>query len=130
MGRLPIAVIAAALAGCAPAATPTVADPGPKPADYKASLRVYITTNFFDPYSLRDVAISKPVAGKMYDQSGWVVCLRLNAKNRMGGYAGLSDTAYLIRNDLVVGADSNADVCLTQPHTPWPEIENRGTLQK
>jgi hypothetical protein len=59
----------------------------------------------------------------MYNQQGWLVCVRANAKNRMGGYAGQQSTAMLIYQGSVVDTDAGTDVCDTQDYGPFPEIE-------
>lgn len=118
--------LALALASCAPVPT----DPGPAPAEYKVTLRAWVAANFFDPHSLRDVSVSKPFPGTMYRQPGWVVCLRLNAKNRMGGYIGLNDSAYLFRDGGIVASDDHPAICAAIPHQPWPELESRGSTPK
>src|ERR1700722_10100337 len=116
------------LAGCA--TDPNRENPGPPPSNYKQIVKSYIQQNFFDPYSLRDVAINAPVEGQIWFVHGWLVCLQVNAKNRMGGYIGLNKTAYLIRNGLIVDQLANAPVCDTLPLVPWPEMENGGNGSK
>jgi hypothetical protein len=123
--KLPLAIMTAALISCATTDT----NPGLPPSDYRQVLHSYINGNFFDPYSMRDVAISEPVAGKMYSVYGWIVCLQANAKNRMGGYVGLTKTAYLIKND-VITSETNSPFCGTVKLLPWPEMENHGGRAK
>ncbi len=111
------------LAGCA---SPTInADQaGPFPANYKAIMAAYIRQTYFDPYSMRDVAISAPVLGRIEYDSGWLLCLQANAKNRMGGYTGLKKTAYLVKYNSVAADLEDAPVCETLQLLPWPEMEN------
>jgi len=98
---------------------------GQPPADHKAAVANYIKTTFFDPYSLRDVAISAPVPGIMFYQSGYVVCFQANAKNRMGGYTGVKRTAVLLRNDTVISYLNGDARCFTPEFAmqAWPEME-------
>lgn len=110
------------LTGCA--ARISEVEAGPRPHNYKATLKAYIVQTFFDPYSMRSVAISEPVPGRMVFQEGWIVCLQANAKNRMGGYVGVQRTAYLFQGDqIVVAPGENAIACEGVPLSPWPEME-------
>ena len=117
------------IAGCvAPTVTPQNA--GPAPENYKAILKAHIEKNYFDPYSLRNVAVSKPALGKIGTNPGWLVCLQSNAKNRMGGYVGLKKDAYVIRNGIVIGSEDAAPVCETLQLEPWPEMETGRSSSK
>ena len=119
------ASVALLVAGCGSPRI-TAAQAGAPPQNYRAVLRSFIRTNYFDPYSLRDVAVSEPVPGRMMLRSGWIVCFQANAKNRMGGYAGLRQTAFLFQGDeLVESPDANAIACEGVPLAPWPEMEGR-----
>ena len=100
---------------------------GQPPTDHKAAVANYIKTTFFDPYSLRDVAISDPVPGIMFYQSGYLVCFQANAKNRMGGYIGIHRTGLLLRNDAVIAYLDEDSRCYAPElaMAPWPEMEGR-----
>jgi hypothetical protein len=94
---------------------PDAAEIGPPPANYRAAVKEHIKTNFFDPYSLRDVEISEPVAVSMvFDgvtpipHSGWMVCLKANGKNRFGGYIGLQLTGYLFQGGAITTSTPSA----------------------
>jgi len=100
--------------------------PGPYPTDYKATIAAYVRENFFDPYSLRGVAIATPKPGVLAYTSGWLVCFQANAKNRMGGYVGLGNTGYLIKNGKVEVAIKGASDCDNDVYWPWLEMDNRG----
>ena len=103
------------------------ASPGPFPTDYKMTIRKHVLRSFFDPYSIRDASISEPVISRMGKPDGWLVCLEANAKNRMGGYTGLSRTAYYIRlgGQLETSSYGNYTCSGTRALTfsPWPELE-------
>jgi hypothetical protein len=120
-----LAELAGVLSGCGliEAAQP----PGEPPAgNYKALIRDYIENTFFDPYSLRDVAISFPVPGVLNFASGWIVCVEANARNRMGGYIGLEKTTFLIKNEQIKAMVEGASICENAAFAPWPIMENRG----
>lgn len=77
---------------------------GPAPVNYKAIVAAWARTSFVDPYSMRDVTITRPVEVTAEPgMFGWLVCLGANAKNRMGGYTGLKYHALLMRSESVVG---------------------------
>jgi hypothetical protein len=117
-----LGAMALALAGCV---TPNAEQIGPFPNNYKQAVEAYVKESFFDPYSMRDVALSAPQTGHLYFQQGWVVCLQANAKNRMGGYTGMKRTALLINNGKVQQSMPDAPFCQGVSVTPWPEMEGR-----
>jgi len=124
MKKLIVIAALAIMAGCAQY-NPQSA--GPPPADHKATVEAYIKSSFFDPYSIRDAAISDPLPGIMFYQSGYIVCFQANAKNRMGGYTGLHRTAVLIRGDVVISYLNGDARCYTPEFAmqAWPEMEGK-----
>jgi hypothetical protein len=80
----------------------------------------YLRKTLFDPYSVRDAEIAEPkVMSSFYlidPAPGWTICVRLNAKNRMGAYTGISEDTLLVRGDRVTISSSE----LTRPSpTNW-----------
>lgn len=91
------------------------------PMNYKELVTAAVRESFFDPYSIRDAAITEPVMSTYAGLPAWSVCVRANAKNRMGAYTGRKSTAFYIQNGQVVGSD---ETCLiTGPQRPFPELE-------
>lgn len=125
MSKLSRFFIAAAtvLTGCA--VTPNPDAIGPYPSDYKQALKTHILRTYFDPYSIRSASVAQPIQGHLFFQQGWIVCLELNAKNRMGGYIGLKRTAYLINRENVINSMEDAPLCndTTLSYSSWPELE-------
>lgn len=124
-----VSLIVLALSGCA--AKWTQEGAGPYPDNYKEIVSAFVKKTHYDPYSLRDVAISKPTPGVFFVNQGYYVCFQCNAKNRMGGYVGISRNAYLINSSGVILAFENAMRCNDgQPDAamlePWPEMEMAG----
>lgn len=127
IASITICFILAACGGGASQTAGTSQSAGPLPENYKVIVQEEIRKSYFDPYSLRDVSISTPVAGNLPYQSGagagWIVCVEANGKNKMGGYTGLKRTAFLIRNGAFVGGESEdfvtADICRTHVFSPW-----------
>ena len=68
----------------------------PVTAAEKAALIKYVKEMYFDPYTLRDIEVSSaaPVMGgtgalgEGYKGTDFLVCLKVNAKNRYGAYTG------------------------------------------
>jgi len=129
MREIALAMVAA-LAACGPRYEDDPSKAGPYPTAYRSIVNSYVRTSFLDPYSVRDASISTPVIGHMYSQQGWIACLRANAKNRMGGYAGQQSTALLIYQRSVVDSDAGAAVCDVQQYAPFPEVESIGARGK
>jgi hypothetical protein len=106
MKRLSLLATLCLLTGCATA--PTSETIGPKPANYREAVRAHAKAAFFDPYSIRDAAISQPIpVSAVFDgitpipHSGWMVCLRANGKNRFGAYTGLQISGFLFQNGAI-----------------------------
>jgi len=95
------------------------ADAGLFPENYRAMAKDYLRRTLFDPYSVRDAEIAAPTVQQsihIIDPSpGWTICVRYNAKNRMGAYAGTTENALLVRGDRVT-------VSLHELTTPMPRI--------
>lgn len=138
MLRASLAMLTAALvSACTGTAPPTSATDGSEgpPANYREQVTARVKRSFFDPYSIRDAAISRPfMQGAAFDgatpipHSGWMVCVKANAKNRMGAYTGLSETGYMFKGGAIVDADFKGHFCAAaaQSYGPFPEIEAGG----
>ncbi|MEM1106852.1 MAG: hypothetical protein AAGH87_10720 [Pseudomonadota bacterium] len=77
------------------------ADFGPYPNDYEAIVKNHFEMSAVDPQSIRYRAISEPQPvnwDNYYEGGGYQVCVTFNARNRMGGYAGWSTRALIIRD--------------------------------
>jgi hypothetical protein len=94
----------------------------PSPA-IKAATIAYVRTSFFDPYSIRDAAISNVVV--LPGTGLRAVCIRANSKNRMGGYTGISSVSLRLQGDSVVSAIADPPGCYTSQleYRPFPELE-------
>lgn len=130
MKRIFASVCLISLAGCMdvqPVATGEV-DIAP-PSNPRPAALGYVRQSFFDPYSVRDASISQPFVlpyGLTGQSQSWVVCVRSNAKNRMGGYAGLQETLIVFNGDAVDVSRSMRDVtsaCRNAQYSPFPELE-------
>jgi hypothetical protein len=113
------AVCVSAVAACAPP-TPDRAEIGLPPVQYQGKVRDHIKTTFFDPCSLRDVELSEPVpvsmvfdGSNLVPYSGWMVCLKANGKNRLGGYTGLQITGILFQGGVITTTTPSAPASMT-----------------
>jgi hypothetical protein len=114
-----------ALAGCVSPeqANQVYSSQTPPTAAVKKAVVDYAKKTYFDPYSMRDVSISAMVTlGETGLNS---VCIRMNAKNRMGAYTGLSVTSIRLKDGAVVSALQDAFGCNDQRlvYYPFPELE-------
>lgn len=87
-------------------------DPGPYPEKYRALVEQWLQETLFDPYSVRDLEVTVPVEGTLWQGlllgghlPVWTVCATFNAKNRFGGYTGRSTTVLFIRNNSVIATE-------------------------
>jgi hypothetical protein len=96
--------VAVGLAGCVSTTEPS-ADTGPFPTRYREMAKDYLRRSLVDPYSVRDAEIAEPVVKGSFHlvdpTPGWTICVRYNARNRMGAYAGMTENALLVRGDKV-----------------------------
>lgn len=119
-----------ALSGCTSEQTPIATPKTAPPSNYKSLIINNIKESFFDPYSIRDASISAPFAvNRIGHGEVWFVCVRANAKNRMGAYTGLKPTAYWFQSGKMQLASSAAPEydefnCAHAKYSPFPEIEN------
>ena len=104
---------------------------GPYPDNYRQISLQHLKKTLIDPYSVRDAEIAAPMARYswvMTDPSpGWVVNWRGNAKNRMAGYTGISESRIFIRNGKALYSDSNGFApyyAKGATYSAWPELEN------
>ncbi|SHF05556.1 hypothetical protein SAMN02745157_1531 [Kaistia soli DSM 19436] len=95
----------------------------PLSAAERAAVLNYVKTDFFDPYSMRDVSISNALSGS--DPAKNLICLRANAKNRMGAYTGLRTTAILLNGSIVQNSSTDDPACTDArlQYGPFPELE-------
>ena len=104
-----ILALAALLLGCA---TPTqqelaAADYGSYPADFETIIKSYMQATLKDPESARYQFLNSPKSGWNGFggvKYGYVVCVRINAKNSYGGYVGNRMSYFMIRNGRVIDA--------------------------
>ena len=130
--RLGIGAFGLVLSGCVSTHQQT-ADTGPFPTRYREIAKDYLRRTLFDPYSVRDAEIAEPaVKASIYlldPAPAWTICVRLNAKNRMGAYTGISEDALLVRGDRVTISlneltkpSPTIGMCRDAKWAPFPEL--------
>lgn len=90
----------------------------------RAAAVTYVKTTFYDPYSIRDASISNAVT--LLNTGYRSICVRFNAKNRMGGYVGMTSTSLRFQGPAIVSSLQDAPGCNTArlTYSPFPELEN------
>ncbi|MFW6129896.1 MAG: hypothetical protein ACOC56_01855 [Atribacterota bacterium] len=85
------------------------ANVGPYPENYKKIVKSYFNEVLIDSPSARYEWVQEPYKGCMPKMMyvgnvdyGYIVIVKVNAKNRMGGYTGKTPYALLIRNGKVI----------------------------
>lgn len=122
------AALLSATTACTTIGKPSTGFAEPFPANYRAIVVEGIKEYFFDPYSVRDAEISEPRVAPPFDlggREGWAVCLRANAKNRMGAYVGRRESVMMIAGDRVIAYTEGPApyYCNDASFSPFPELE-------
>jgi hypothetical protein len=120
-----IVAAAIALAGCQTSEElqTAVQQAAPAPAPIKAQIVSFARDYLVDPYSVRDAEISYMQFNK-HSGLHWI-CVKANAKNRMGGYTGRQAVEVWVRNGVVTGNLPNSPACANSAMQwqPFPELE-------
>ena len=125
-----IAAAAAAVSGCVSQqqVDKVLATQRPPTAAEKAAIVNAARDYLVDPYSVRDAEISNVVT--LNDKGLKAVCVKANAKNRMGGYVGRTTVSVRLLNGKPVSTWENAPACLNanMSYRRFPELENLKNL--
>lgn len=118
-------IVAGLLTGCQTQAElqSAIAEAKPVPASVKAAIVKDARDYLVDPYSVRDAEISNMQFNK-HSGLHWL-CVKANAKNRMGGYVGRQSVEVWVRNGQLAGNIPNSPAC-SNPSMKWqafPELE-------
>ena len=130
--RLGVGALGLVLSGCVSTPQPS-AETGPFPTRYREMAKEYLRRTLFDPYSVRDAEIAEPAVKAsihLLDPApAWTICVRLNAKNRMGAYTGITEDALLVRGDRVTVSlneltrpSPTIGMCREAKWAPFPEL--------
>jgi hypothetical protein len=118
MKRILILALMFSVAGCDTKVTKAemdTADYGPRPVNYQAEIKSYLSLRLIDP---KDAIVEfragptqiynrgTPVRGEQY---GWGVCVWVNDKNRTGAYDGFYPMSFVMRNEKIVAVNGGPD---------------------
>jgi hypothetical protein len=96
------------------------------PISYRSDITAFMRTYLNDPTRIRDAAVSEPGLKDFAGASRYVVCLRYNARNSNGQYAGAKDSLVLFRDgrlDRIVDNVMAREACKDAAYQPFPELE-------
>lgn len=120
-----VAVAGIALSGCQTQGELQAAidEAKPVPSSVKSSIVSDARDYLVDPYSVRDAEISYMQFNK-HSGLHWL-CVKANAKNRMGGYSGRQAVEVWVRKGQLAGNLPNSPACNNQnmKWQPFPELE-------
>lgn len=94
------------------------------PISYRSDITAFMRTYLNDPTRIRGAALSEPALKDFDSASRYVVCVRYNARNSTGQYAGPRESLVLFRYgrlDRIV--DNALETCKDAAYQPFPELE-------
>lgn len=108
---LTVGLVALAVSGCVTReqVDGVLASQRPPTASEKAAIVNAARDVLFDPYSVRDAEISNVVS---LGNGAEAVCVKLNSKNRVGGYTGRTANFVRLYNGRPVSLQEKAPFCL------------------
>ena len=94
------------------------------PANARADIIAFLRTYLNDPTRIRDATISEPVIKQLGPVKRYVVCLRYNARDLDGKYAGARDRmAVFIGGKFDQLVEQPRDLCTGVEQKPFQELE-------
>jgi hypothetical protein len=94
------------------------------PIHYKEDILALMRTYLNDPNGVRDAFVSEPALRTLNDVNRYVVCLRYNARNSNGKFAGRKDNLVLFRDGRLDRIIDNArGQCKDAAYQPFPALE-------
>jgi hypothetical protein len=93
------------------------------PANYRAEIIAYQRSYLNDPSGIKGAAISQPALKNVGVGDRYVVCVRFNAKNPNGAYAGMRDHTAIFLAGKLDQMGVTRDLCKDAAYEPFPELE-------
>jgi hypothetical protein len=93
------------------------------PERYRAEILAYQKSFLNDPTGIRSAAISQPVLRKVGSIERYVVCVRFNAKQPSGGYAGVREHMAIFLAGKLDQMGVTRELCKDAAYEPFPELE-------
>ncbi len=98
------------------------------PQNYKNDLMAFLRTYLNDPSHVRDAAVSQPQRKTVGSGERFVTCLRYNARNSDGKYAGVKEgVAIYVSGKLdsfLDGPKQAKPYCEDAVYEPFPELQS------
>ena len=119
-----LSLVLGACAHNAPSAEAVNSELNTPPTDYRSEIIGAMHAYLNDPTGIRDAGIAEPALKTIGNSTPYVVCVRLNAKKRGGGYAGVKDMAAVFmvgRFDHFV--EKAQEPCAGATYAPFPELQ-------
>ena len=93
------------------------------PEKYRAEILAYQRSYLNDPTGVRSAAISQPAVRKVGSVERYVVCVRFNAKQPSGGYAGVREHMAIFLAGKLDQMGVTRELCKDAAYEPFPEME-------
>jgi hypothetical protein len=93
------------------------------PEKYRAEILAYQKSYLNDPTGIRSAAISQPALRKVGSVERYVVCVRFNAKQPSGGYAGVREHLAIFLSGKLDQMGVTRELCKDAAYEPFPELE-------
>jgi hypothetical protein len=96
------------------------------PKDYKQDLQAFLRTYLNDPSHIRNAGVSQPARKSVGGGERYVACVRYNARNSVGKYAGPKDGAAVYvsgKLDRFLDGKQAQLYCKDAAYAPFPELE-------
>jgi len=127
----PVALLAVLLTASLATALCACAEHGEKkveeniyPTNYKPGIIARLRLMVEDPIGIRDAYISTPAIRSNGGTNRYIVCVRFNARDANGQYAGNKEVAaFFYAGDMTQIVDSNSELCGGAAYQPFPELQ-------
>jgi len=96
------------------------------PQNYKQDLLAFLRTYLNDPSHVRDAAVSQPVLKTVGPGQRYIACVRYNARNSDGKYAGEKTGAAIYvsgKLDQFLDGPRTKELCTDAVYAPFPELQ-------
>jgi hypothetical protein len=93
------------------------------PNNYRAEIIAYQRSYLNDPTGIRSATISQPALRSVGSTERYVVCVRFNAKNPNGAYAGVRDHLAIFLAGKLDQMGPSREQCKDAVYEPFPELE-------
>jgi hypothetical protein len=93
------------------------------PNDYKAQIMLLLRNTLDDPTNIREALVAQPTMKAIQPAARYVACLRYNAKDRTGQYAGVKErAAYFFAGRITQIVDAG-EICANSNYELFPELQ-------